>query len=388
VIDVAIAAAGASWEPAAIAAVESSEHLRLTRRCVDVAELLAVARTGIATVAVVEPTLPGLDVDVVREIAAGGAVVASCGDPAAAAALGIVRRPAPHELAAVDWSQPAPVPRPPGTPSGAGPARDGRLVTVWGPAGAPGRSTLALAVASVAAAEGRSTVLLDADVGGGTQAQQVGVLDDLSGLLAACRAAGNGRADEVLDHLVTVEPRFSLLTGLPRPDQWVHLRVGAVDTVLERVRGAHELVVADVGAGLDLDGTVGRSRHAVTRHLVEAADALVVVGLGDPVGLARLVRGLDDLREVRAAGPDVLVVNQLRSGPGWGEGPVTETLRRLTGRTPDVFLPADHTLLDTAVMSGRSVRETSPGALLVRRVHDLVATLVPGPAVVASPRPE
>lgn len=373
--DVAIAAAGAAWEPRALTAVDRAAHLRLARRCVDVSELLAVVRTGAATVAVVDPALPGLDVDVVRELAASGAAVAACGDDAAAAALGIVRRPAPEQLGQVDWAEPAPVPGPPAPPAHLEDHGAGRTLVVWGPAGAPGRSTLAVALASATAAAGCRTALVDADVAGGTLAQQLGVLDDLSGVLAACRAAGNGRAHEVDDHLVEVEPGLDLLTGLPRSDLWPHLRVGAFGTVLDRLRSDHARVVVDVGSGLDLDGTVGRSRHALTRHLLEEADDVVVVGRADPVGLSRLVRGLAELREVVATPPTAVVVNLAGPGPGWSEHEVSETVRRLAGRGPDHFLPADPAAMLAALMHGRSPLVVAPASSFTRRVHDLVASL-------------
>ncbi|MDF1703667.1 MAG: hypothetical protein P1U38_02730 [Aeromicrobium sp.] len=374
--DVAIAAAGAAWEPQALAAVDQAPHLRLARRCVDVSELLAVVRTGAASVALVDPALPGLDIDVVRELTSAGAAVAACGDTAAAAALGIARRPDPTQLGQVDWAEPVPVPGPPPPPStGADDRSAGRVLVVWGPAGAPGRSTLALALASALAGLGQRPALVDADVAGGTLAQQLGVLDDLSGILASCRAAGNGRVHEVDGHLVEVEPGLDLLTGIPRADLWPHLRVGALGTVLDRLRSDHAHVVVDVGSGLDLDGTVGRSRHALTRHLVEEADDLVVVGRADPVGLSRLVRGLAELREVVPGPPSAVVVNLAGTGPGWSEREVAETVRRLAGRAPDLFLPADPATLHAAMMHGRSPGAAAPASPFVGQVRELVATL-------------
>ncbi|MEG9225290.1 AAA family ATPase [Aeromicrobium sp. Sec7.5] len=373
--DVAIAAAGAPWEPEALAAIDRAPDLRLVRRCVDVSELLAVVRTGAATVAVVDPSLPGLDVDVVRELSGAGATVAACGDDGAAAALGVLRRPAPGELGQVDWKAPVPVPGPPPPEGGAEATEAGRVLVVWGPAGAPGRSTLALALASALAALGRRTVLVDADVAGGTLAQQLGVLDDLSGVLAACRAAGNGRAHEVDQHLVEVEPGLDLLTGIPRADLWPHLRVGAFGTVLDRLALDHAHVVLDVGSGLDLDGAVGRSRHALTRYLLDRADDVVVIGRADPMGLSRLVRGLAELHDVVATPPRSLVVSLAGLGPGWSEREVGEALRRLAGRAPDLFLPADPAAVQAALMQGRSPRVTAPASPFVRRVDDLVSSL-------------
>ena len=56
---VAVASGGAAWEPPLIPLIEQHRSgLRLVRRCVDLAELLAVCRAGLASVAVVAADLP------------------------------------------------------------------------------------------------------------------------------------------------------------------------------------------------------------------------------------------------------------------------------------------------------------------------------------------
>ena len=81
-------------------------------------------------------------------------------------------------------------------------------------------------------------------------------------------------------------------------------------------------------------------RNQVTRHLLSAADVVLVVGRADPVGLSRLVRALHDLSDVVDVEP-VLAVNLMRSSLGWSEREVASTLTRLTGIEPVTFIPAD-----------------------------------------------
>src|SRR3954447_4820088 len=90
------------------------------------------------------------------------------------AAVGSVLTPMPYDLA-----DPAvALPRPTRPPDDAVPvAGDGRVVAVWGPTGAPGRSTVAVALASELAQLGVSALLVDADVYGGVVAQLLGLLD-------------------------------------------------------------------------------------------------------------------------------------------------------------------------------------------------------------------
>ena len=56
---------------------------------------------------------------------------------------------------------------------------------VWGPTGAPGRTTLAIGLAAELAGSGLPTVLVDADTYGASVAQCLGLLDESSGLATA-----------------------------------------------------------------------------------------------------------------------------------------------------------------------------------------------------------
>lgn len=378
---VALAASGAGWETTAVRELEAASATRLVRRCVDVAELIALCQAGGVDVAALDLSLPSLDLEAVRAVQAAGVVAVGLGDPARAAALGITVVGAADDV--VGAVSAVPVRAEDGTdrpaPGEATAPSTGRLVVVWGPAGAPGRSTVALALADHLAAEGRRCVLVDADTYGGAQAQQLGLLDEVSGLMAACRAANQGRLDEVADQLQVVRAGFAVLTGLPRADMWVHVRRAALERVVERLLAEHELVVADVGFCLEPgDGVAGAGRNQATAALLELADVVVVVGRADPVGLVRLVRGLADLADLGVDDP-VVALNQVRPGIGWSDDELVATLGRLAGLAPSALLPADPATLDTAALRGvtpREVQASGPFASAVARL----ARALPVPA--------
>ena len=375
-MDVVIAAGGAAWEEAAIREVEASTVLRLARRCVDVADLLAVAQTGRAGAAIVSTGLPGLDLDAVAQLEAFGVRVAAVDpDPSLSEAWGIRRVLRLGELDGIadeGWVEPR-----------SETSRRAPVVAVWGPAGAPGRSTVALALASAAAARSVDTVLVDADTHGGSLGQLLGVLDDVSGLVAACRGVNNGRPHEVATHLLDVDPSLRLLTGLPRADMWPQVRTSAMQGVLDQLRGAAQLVVVDIGAELEPPSGPGPSRHQTALQVVDTADVVVVVGRPDPVGLSRLVRGLHDLATIVPGVEPVVVVNQMRSTLGWKEREVRATVARLTGIEPVVHLPSDQSSLDLAAMSGRAPREAAPSSPFVARLEVLTSHVL---AAVVSPQ--
>ncbi|MRJ76678.1 chromosome partitioning protein [Aeromicrobium sp. SMF47] len=377
-MDVVIAAGDAAWESAAIREVEGSSTLRLARRCVDVADLLAVAQTGRAAAALVSAELPGLDVDAVHRLERAGVRVAAVGaDAGRCEALGITRRLRLGALDEVARDEPVLPASPPG--------RTAPVIAVWGPAGAPGRSTVALGLASATAARGVDTVLVDADTHGGAQSQMLSVLDDVSGLVAACRAANQGRGHEVVDHLVEVDPGLRLLTGLPRAEMWAQVRAGALDVVLAQLRSGSQLVVVDCGFSLEPGtGPGGGGRNQTTLQVLGQADLAVAVGRPEPVGLARLVRGLHDLSEIAPGLDTVLVINLVRTTLGWGERDIRATISRLTGLEPAAYLPLDQSGLDLAAVSGQAPREASPSSPFVARVEVLAGLVLDRIASTAS----
>jgi MinD-like ATPase involved in chromosome partitioning or flagellar assembly len=344
--------------------------MQLVRRCVDVAELLAVAPSTAAGAAFVATELPGLDADAVFRLERAGVRVIGVGDDERRRALGIEVRGEPGAL-----EQAVAVAGSPPESAASDHHSTARTVAVWGSSGAPGRSTVAASLAASFARSDHKTVLIDADTYGGSIAQMLAMLDEVSGLMAACRAANQGRADEVADHLLDVEPRLRLLSGIPRADMWPQVRPGALELVLQRLRSDADVIVADCGFSLEPgEGSGGMGQ--VTRHLLSVADVVLVVGRADPVGLSRLVRAVHDLADVVEVEP-VLVVNLMRPSLGWAEREVASTLTRLTGIEAVTFIPADVAAVDLAVMRGQLPRIVAPSSALVSAVDDLAASLAP-----------
>lgn len=405
-IVVLVVAAGAAWESAALRELGDYPGIVVLKRCVDVDDLLATAAAGQADVAVVGLDAPGLDTvavdhllhhDVrpvavvpagpqeasrlragrlgVRVLVGEGdvedlpeAVLRAAHDPGAAAASGAAD-PAPASEDSL-LAAPAPVPE-----------RDGRVVAVWGPAGAPGRSTVAAGVAAELARRGRRVLLVDADTYAASQAQQLGVLDEVSGLLSAARLATTGHLeDEVASVQRALDARLAVITGLPRPDRWREVRAGVVETLLRAAR-RHGDVVVDTAAPLegDLDLTGRGGRNQVTLEVLGAADEVLVVGTADPVGLARLARALVELREsVGPVGVRVLI-NRMRTGLGWSEGEVAAMVRDFGRLTSLHFLPHDLATVDRALAAGRTLVEDGDSPLL-RALAEVVDVVDPSTA--------
>lgn len=394
---VLIVSAGAAWETGALAALQANPATVVLKRCVDVADLLATASTGQAHVAVLAADLAGLDHTVVDDLGRYGVRVVGVATDTEltrprAARIGVVtlvEAARVAEVATLVASLPADPTLPPELPGVVpGETEDlstapvagapGRVIAVWGPGGAPGRTTLAGAVAAELARRGLSTLLVDADPYGGAVAQQLGILDEVSGLLAAARLVAAGTVEQ---RFTTVQRRLSdqlrVITGLPRPDRWSEVRPGTLTALVERARRDGQVVV-DTGFSIEPDpaADLGRpARNDLTREALEVADEVVLVGAADPVGLARLARAIADLRDQL---PDVaprVVVNRMRPTLGWREADVVAMLAGFGPSRGVHFLPDDQPAVDRAVVAGRLLVESgdSPLTRSVGRLLDAMA---------------
>ena len=380
-IAVLLAAGGEAWEASALRLLDA-EGLVVLKRCVDLADLLASAATGQADVAVASGELSGIDADAVMQLLREDVRCVAVGGPEdTLTRVGVVAvvpvadlstlpdavRSAGTRALVVD---PDPVPEPSGAPT----TTPGRLVAVHGPAGAPGRTTVAIGLAAEHAHRGHPTVLVDADPHGGAVAQHLGVLDEVSGLLAAARLVNSGSLDSEAFARCrrVVADRLDVLTGLPRPDRWVEARPGVLDAVLERAAEVGDVVV-DTGFSLEDDADLGRplSRNQLTLDAVASADHVVVVGTAEPTGLARLARSLVEMRDATSA-PVTVVVNRMRDSLGWSRRDIVGMVEGYIRPVGVHFLPEDRSTTDRALVAGKSVGELGDSALrkALAEVHD------------------
>lgn len=384
----------------------------VVRRCSALAELLAVCQGGLARAAVVAAGSEELTASLVERLqSAGVAVIALADDPAevsrlrelraATAATGLeaaelavciadaveelgrrghAGRPSVENRAEAGAAGP--------DAAAGGPVADtraGSITTVWGPTGAPGRSTVAVNLAAEAAAAGREVILVDADTYGASVATMLGLLDESAGIAQACRLADQGLLDapallRVAAPVVIRSFQLRVLTGISRSSRWPELRAAALGRVLHRCRELADLTVVDVGFPLESDeelsfDTAAPRRNAAALHTLESADTIYAVGSADSIGVPRLVRGLAELAEaVPGAAPQVLL-NKVRPA-AVGRSPerqLEEAWERYGPGAPiRAFLPFDPRAADDALAAGSVLLESAPDSGLRRAVAGLV----------------
>ncbi len=273
-----------------------------------------------------------------------------------------------------------------------------RTIAVWGAAGAPGRSTVAIELAVELARGGTHVALVDADAHAPSIALALGLADEGPGFAAACRQAELGRLDARELTRISVplgRTGVDVLTGLNRPSRWPELSASRVLAALGECARWAEHTVVDVSSSLERDEEIvsdldGPRRNAATLAALEAADLVVAVVGADPVGISRFLRAYPDLRAAIGATPVVVVANRLRPGTMGldARGQVRRALERFGGVDEIWFLPQDPRSVDAALLAGRSIGEAAPKSPFTLAVRRFVGDAVlPMPVPVHRGRP-
>lgn len=366
-------------EARVVAEIEAHPGLAVVRRCADLAEAVGAAKAGLGAVVIVSDQ-PHLDGDALAAIRGAGVRVLGVASPDSVrlASLGVPVPSGPLAeavLAAIE--RPAPELVAPPAPGG------GVIVAVWGTGGAPGRTTVAVTLATEVAKSGISTLLVDLDTYGASVATAWGLADETPGVAAVVRAAARGEDPSAVlsRHTVTVAPSLTVLTGLTRAARWPEITRAGLERLWPALRTAAELIVIDLAAPAEDGGPYAGAaphRDTATVATLDEADTVIAVGGAEPHQLVRLVHALLD----REGPPPVVAVNRIRASVAGArpEDAIAATLGRHAGITEVWPLPWDQRACDAAVRDGRALTEVAPRSPLVRAIAAM------GAAVLASAR--
>ena len=269
--------------------------------------------------------------------------------------------------------------------------RRGSVIAVWGPAGAPGRTSLAISIAAELADAGATVALGDADTHAASIDPSLGLLDEAPGFAAACRLAGSGALDiaefeRIAEWKRSGHAGFWVLTGLGRPSRWPELTADRVTGAIAAARDWVDVLVLDTASSIEQDeelssDLVSPRRNAATIASLRAADHVIAVGAADPIGLARYLRAHAELLETATPDRVTTVVNKVRSS-AIGLNPsaqIGQTLARFGGISDPVLVPWDPAAFDAALLSGRPLLDAAPRSPARVAVRKLVRERIPVP---------
>lgn len=399
------------------AELEDVEDAELVRRCADVEELLTVAEAGSVTVAAISPDFPGMNGSVVAELALRGTSVLGVVAPTSptdarqceAWALSHVHLVGSGELEQLVRS----LERSPVTVGGAGlsvtteevgeeadtpstfsqratvgplstspnAGQRATVVTVWGPAGSPGRTTCATHLAHALSQDG-PTLLIDADTVAPACAPVLGLLDEAPGLLAAARLvdAGTLNLSQLRTLTVTLDEGFDVLTGIGRASRWHELSRFHLGAVLDQAVTGYRWIVLDIASDLSVDesllyDTVAPVRAAAGIEAVERSDVLLALAACDPIGLQRFVVEWEQVGSSHPATRVVISKAREQAVGGAPEKVVAKALARFADVDPVAVLPDARDELDSALLLGKLLSTTRPDSAYVAAVARVAASL-------------
>jgi MinD-like ATPase involved in chromosome partitioning or flagellar assembly len=356
------------------------ESCELLLRCVDRAELLGAIRGGRLDAVVTVGLPPWVDAQTLEEARRRTTRVVVIDDGMVDSDR--VRRfglrvldghDADAIVAAIESSE-----RPP-SPSEPAPSADGRVVAVWGPKGAPGRTSIALELAAQLAATEPATLLVDGDGYGGDVVQLAGIVEELPTIVWAARMAAK---DELDPTTLAAELRRAgtkgpvLLPGLPRADLWAEVSDFGWRRLLAHARATFAFTVCDTGFCLEPDPSpypeAGEGRNRLARVALAEADRVIAVCRADAVGLKQFAWGFEALRGLVDPESVIVVVNRVRTR---STRELRDLLRRHVGKSPLAFVPEHVPEWRRAVEAGKSLHEMKAGSDVSNALRPVVAAL-------------
>lgn len=252
-----------------------------------------------------------------------------------------------------------------------GPEDRAAVVAVGGPAGGPGSTEVAIGLTLAAGRRREAAVLVDADDVAPAVAQRLDL--PLHPNVRTAVDVVQHRSGRLTDALVPLNaPSAAVLCGLPGARDWGELRPGEVVDVLDELVRSHDHVVADVGHRIEELGGIGsgHGRYELSRQVLARADRIVAVAAGTPVGLARLLDWIADLRALTDRRVHA-VVNRAPASR-FKRGELEEELRRTYSPPSLAFVGTDRRV-EEAAWSGDLVTDGPFAAAMDRLAETVLA---------------
>jgi MinD-like ATPase involved in chromosome partitioning or flagellar assembly len=354
--------------------------LDLYLRCVDRVELLAAMRSGAidAIIAVGAPSW--FDDAAAAEAARAGLRVVGVADNSfetrALENRGASVLDARSSVGQIVDACRSARPITPAAPSETTGSRSGRVIAVWGPKGAPGRTTIAIELAYALAGTADPTVLIDADPYGGDALQLLGVVEELPTILwaAAAAASDDGRRDLVSNLRRVGGHGLLLVPGLPRADLWPEVGDYGYAELIKLLAAEARFVVLDIGFCLEDQSSLGGpgGRNTMALAALERADSVIAICRADVVGVKNFIWSFESLRELVDDDRISIVLNRVHGGEG---REIDELLSRHTGLRSSVVFPDLPLDCRKAVEQGEALQEVRSSSDICTRARLLAERL-------------
>ncbi|MFM6978324.1 MAG: CpaE family protein [Micrococcales bacterium] len=237
-----------------------------------------------------------------------------------------------------------------------------KVITVWSPQGAPGRTTIAASLAAELAKAGNRTLIIDADSYAPSIEFQFGIEQNHAGIAAVARAAIQDRLNHEIFNKLALDFNFGkielkIITGLSMPDRWQEVGFDGINGILEYARQHFDCIVIDVAAPIELQVMHEKSlvqRNSMTIAALKAATHVIAICGAEAAAVNRFVWDYQQLKSLELPGDLLVLVNQLRTATLGRSAAkqIAETVSRLTGCQIAEFIDFDQAAADRAKLDG------------------------------------
>lgn len=236
--------------------------------------------------------------------------------------------------------------------------REGRLVAVWGPKGAPGRTRIAIELACQVSSRDEPGFLVDADPYGGDISQLLGLVEELPTIIWASRLAAKGgfTKSEISGELRRIGSDGPVaLPGLPRAELWAEISDFAWSELLQAARRYFAYSVVDVGFCFEPPAGPGApDRNRIARATLRSSDRIIAVCHPDPVGVKNFVWAFEELCDFVPDIPVSIVLNRTTAKQA---KEAAALIRRHLRKNVAATVPDLNGVISTALGRGLAARE-------------------------------
>lgn len=316
-----------AWELEMGRAIANSNLFKIARRCVDLTEVLTMLEVGTYRAVILSSELSDLDLDIVKKIKSKGSLAIGVfnegeiekadfmSELELSAVLGFYSDSSDNFINnLVFFLNQEICEEIPDRQQGLVPG----LIAIWGTEGAPGRSSLAIDLASFLQKKFSNCLLIDADAQAPAIGASLGIAEEISGLSAAIHLAQKGKLtkESFADCIDLSRDKVAVLTGITRASRWMELRGSGLERVLKLAAKQFAFQVVDTNATLpderdssypEFDAT---HRFGQLPPIFRLAEQIIFVVKATPLGLIRAAEtlGNQNILDLRKCS---VIVNQM-----------------------------------------------------------------------------
>ena len=386
-IDVLLAAPSQESEDLLVASAPAA-GVHIVRRCIDAVDVLAAVATYPDAIPIISASLPRLVSATVERLGSRTVGLADDDeDVRRLTGLGVMRivrssqvplwpaLVAPSPADATIAQQPVGVPE-----SGSAvevslaPASGAGVIAVWGPPGAPGRTTIAIGLADALARRGIRVCLVDAD----TYAPSIDLALGLGsgGLVTACLRSESASGPLMSTCCSAISSNLSVLPGVGPSQTWRDLRPSSLVAMWVLMRSEFDAIVVDIGSCIEDDDAGSpwaMRRNAAAVTALQEADLVLAVADGSPAGAARLAREWPKITTAASTARRLVVQNRApRRSSSW-----LETTASLGIDAPILSIPHDPRGMASCWERAALPSEKAPRSPATRAMRNLASAVVP-----------